>query len=648
MGTGGCLELYMFGWRRTIIAAVCAACASLPAAGLETGALSPPPLAPDSVEARLESLIGAPLPVAADKSAARKAEAEKQDMAGAAAYYASRRYAPIWMTETGLNASGSLARAEIARADAWGLKSSDFVLPEVQSKQPLSRDALAQAELQMTRAVLKYGRFARGGRIADPSTELSVDIDRKAQTLPPQTLLEQIATAQAPDAYLVGLHPQHPQFQKLRVALVKTRSEEARFATLKIPAGPTLAPGQSHANVAALRKRLGIPAPAAATVAAGAANGVPEEFYDSLLAAAVKSFQSQSGLKRADGIVGEKTRVALNGDTGSTAAALIANMEQWRWMPPTLGATHVMVNIPQFQMELVRGDTVIHSERIIAGKPDTPTPVFSELMQTVVFQPKWGVPDSIKINELLPRLQSGRGLRSGLKMALGSREIDPRSIDWSRADITRYQVYQPSGDDNALGVVKFLFPNKHSVYLHDTPTKNLFNSETRAFSHGCVRVRNPVRLAELLLGTDKGLSSSTVRDLVENGPENNPIKLEAKIPVHLTYFTALVDDAGKVQRFNDLYGHEARTIQALEGRGDLIAKVNPPIVARRLAASEAAQQERPRRRIAETYGQPTGLGFIQAPRPTYSAPVYTPSRASARQRGNSTNDIIMRQLGGGF
>ena len=358
---------------------------------------------------------------------------------------------------------------------------------------------------------------------------------------------------------------------------------------------------------------------------------------------------------RPDGFVGEKTRLALNGEGKSKIPSLLANMEQWRWMPASLGNTHVQVNIPEYEMRLVKDGRVVHSERVVTGKLETATPAFSADMQSIVFQPKWGVPDSIKINELLPRLQDGRGLRSGLKMSLNGREIDPWNVDWSRADITRYHVFQPSGDDNALGVVKFLFPNKHAVYLHDTPSKGLFNASSRAFSHGCVRVRNPVRLAELVLAADKNWTGGVVRDLVEDGPEDNAIMLDSKIPVHITYFTASADEEGQVSYFPDVYGHERRISLAIDGRADQIAKLNPaPLDTSRATTSAIGETPKQRRRrVAEAsaeaqaaFAPPSALGFAPSPSPPPTKYSNSSGGSHNRFRGNTTNDVIMRSLGG--
>ncbi|MEQ1696594.1 MAG: L,D-transpeptidase family protein [Hyphomicrobiaceae bacterium] len=639
-------------WRRFALAVFCVATGTAEAAEAVAPASSPvassttaplaPVLPPNSTEARLQAAVDAAKPSVGSKSYTGEAD----DLAAAKAFYSQRNYLPIWVTGPALNPRGGLVIAELGRADDWGLKAADFAIPAIKDGAIADATAIAETELAITHAALKYARFARGGRIPDPGNQLSGFIDRKPQIIPPQNILEQLASATPSDEVLRGFHPQHAQFLGLRKAYLAARANDGLSASLRLPPGPVLVPGISHPNVALMRKRLDVPTPSAAADIAS-----PEQIYDPALVAAVKVFQTKSGL-RPDGFAGEKTRLALNGEGKSTIPSLLANMEQWRWMPATLGDTFVQVNIPEYEMRLVKDGRVVHNERVVTGKLETATPAFSAEMQTIVFQPKWGVPDSIKVNELLPRLQDGRGLRSGLKMSLNGREIDPWNVDWSRADITRYHVYQPSGDDNALGAVKFLFPNKHAVYLHDTPSKRLFNATTRTFSHGCVRVRNPVRLAELVLAADKNWSGKAVRDLVEDGPEDNAVKLDTKIPVHITYFTASVDAEGRVSSFPDVYGHERRISLAIDGRADQIAKLNPaPLEIPRSGVeantSEAAKLQRKRRIVAASaeaqpaFDAPAGLGFSP---PT--AQKKSSGGSQRRFRGDSPNDVVMRALGG--
>ncbi len=265
------------------------------------------------------------------------------------------------------------------------------------------------------------------------------------------------------------------------------------------------------------------------------------------------------------------------GDAAARAKAqrVLLNMEQWRWMPVSLGDLYVWANIPEFTVRVVKDGRIIHSERMIAGKTDKQTPVFSDMMETIVFNPIWGVPDSIKVKEVLPSLLKGGKILGShnLRIAQGGRDIDPRQVDWTKSDIRNYHVYQPPGGGNVLGVVKFLFPNKHQVYMHDTPTKNLFNSKQRTFSHGCMRVRDPLALANILLEADKGWPQSRIAALAKPGAaQNNSVALSRKIPVHVTYFTASVDDDGKLDLTSDPYGHEKRIQMGLDGKAHLIPK----------------------------------------------------------------------------
>ncbi len=250
-------------------------------------------------------------------------------------------------------------------------------------------------------------------------------------------------------------------------------------------------------------------------------------------------------------------------------------------MPGDLGDFYVWDSVPeQLTRVFDHGKTVL-MEKIVVGKPDARTLTFSGNMQFVIFHPEWGVPDSIKANEIGPRLRragGGGGFFSfgggssevlqrlgGLRVSLNGRPVDPDSVDWSSVDIRRFQFIQGAGAKNVLGVVKFRFPNKHDVYMHDTPDRHLFGSGTRAFSHGCMRTQNPVHLAEVLLAHDKGYSAAQVRAMVESGGTNE-IKLTTPIPVHVVYFTAEADDKGQVRYHSDLYGLDGRVASALKGK----------------------------------------------------------------------------------
>src|SRR5262249_3076335 len=251
-----------------------------------------------------------------------------------------------------------------------------------------------------------------------------------------------------------------------------------------------------------------------------------------------------------------------------------------------LGEFHVWDNIPEFQMRVFKRGQMIHQGKIIVGKPETQTAIFSANMKYVIFGPEWGVPDSIKIKEILPYLrptvETGGGFFGGfgfggtdtrvlekhnLRVTYNGRPVDASTVDWSTVDIRKFNFIQPAGRGNVLGAVKFRFPNKHDIYMHDTPQRELFEKALRTYSHGCIRVHNPGRLAEVLLEEDKGWSAGRVRDLMAQGAEGISFEatLTKQIPVHITYFTAVVED-GQVRSFGDIYGHDRRVTAALGGR----------------------------------------------------------------------------------
>ena len=255
---------------------------------------------------------------------------------------------------------------------------------------------------------------------------------------------------------------------------------------------------------------------------------------------------------------------------------ILVNMERWRWLPHDLGGFYVTVNIPEFMLRVVEDGKPIHSTRVVVGKPDKQTQIFSDEMEEIVFNPYWNVPNSIKNEEIAPYMGQGGGFfgggvdtsvlqRHGLRIKYGNRDVDPDTIDWTRNDIRNFDLVQPPGPTNVLGRVKFVFPNSHDVYMHDTTQKFLFNNPVRAESHGCMRVQYPEKLAEILLAHDKGWSPARVESTFDAGDDNH-LALDQHIPVYITYFTLRVNDDGSISTFNDIYGHDSRMTAALSGK----------------------------------------------------------------------------------
>lgn len=497
------------------------------------------------------------------------------------AFYGARGE-PLWVKDGALNAHATAAIGEIKKADSYGLDASQFSLPDLASG--ASADAQADAEIKLSAAVLKYAHHARGGRI-NPLA-LSNILDMKPPLKDPAVVMTEIAASSTPDAYLRGLHPKHADFEKLRLALEKARGpveaepiDEA--LKVKLPEGKTLKAGQEHDDVVLLRKRLKV----------DAAEGANERLYDPILETAVKAYQEEKGLK-INGQLNARTRAALNSEGEPKTAdpkrdveRIIANMERWRWLPEDMGNFYILNNIPEYASRIVKDNREILKVKMIVGQPSWPTPVLTSSLLYVIFQPEWGVPDGIKMKELLPRLKRASGQGGGffdqlfgggssggarvlaaykLNPSLNGRPIDANAIDWNRVDIRQFSFTQPAGGENPLGAVKFRFPNRHDVYMHDTPQKALFNQSFRALSHGCMRIENHRAVAEALLSEDKGWSSEKVGSMYGGGTRD--ITLDKPVPVYLTYFTVRVGDDGKLQKFGDIYGHDDRVTSALQGR----------------------------------------------------------------------------------
>jgi murein L,D-transpeptidase YcbB/YkuD len=492
--------------RQSLALPVLLALIASPVAASEGGSSS-------TTEQQAAAIIGlAPEIGAALAPAGARSAADRDDRAALAKFYEARQYEPVWVTTTGAGAPGQAVVAELGKADDWGLEASAFRLPPLPVRSAeLSRTDRANADVAISLAILRYARYARGGRM-DP-TALSRFIDRKPPLADPASVIEEAAKAAQPDAYLRGLHPQHPQFERLRQAYL------------------------------ALKSGRQLPQTEAAE-SAGVKKGATSD--------------------------------------ASIARRVLVNMEEWRWMPESLGDFYIWVNVPEFLIRVVRNGAVIHTERVVVGKTDTQTPIFSDEMEQIIFHPFWGIPDSIKQADILPTLLRGSTKmmeRYNLRIQSGGRDIDPLSVDWTQNDIRKFHVYQPPGDTNLLGVVKFRFPNKHDVYMHDTPQKFLFNAAVRANSHGCMRVRDPQKLAEVILAEDQGWPAGRVATVVASNQPNNQINLKHKIPTHMTYFTVWVEDDGKLKTFADIYNHESKIALGLEGKAHLIPRDKGPVVA---------------------------------------------------------------------
>jgi murein L,D-transpeptidase YcbB/YkuD len=294
---------------------------------------------------------------------------------------------------------------------------------------------------------------------------------------------------------------------------------------------------------------------------------------------------------------------------------ILANMEMWRWMWPKMGDLYVIANVPEFMLRLMKDEKVVFTEKIVAGEVGKQTSIFTRTLKHIVLRPKWRVPESIKVRELWPSLLRGGGLMKQYGLEVETKDGKPRdwrTMDWANEDIRNYEVLQAPGRKSVLGVVKFSFPSQHTIYMHDTPDKYMFAASQRTLSHGCLRLRNPLKLTELILAEDKGWSAAKIDELIKSGPLNNEIAIERKVPIHITYFTAWVDEQGKLATYRDVYGHEKRVTQALEGRWSQIAKGADhlaPVEPDRSAPARVAQTKPKDESFFDALGAAIGGGF---------------------------------------
>jgi murein L,D-transpeptidase YcbB/YkuD len=500
-------------------------------------------------------------------------------------FYRSRAFEPMWITSEGLNDKARRALTYLALAEREGLNATDYLPATLGS---FTDDGsvfrgdithLARLELDVTAVLLRYAQHAYGGRIVPK--KLSGYYDLISPQLDASAVLTELSWRLVPDVYLAGLHPDHPSYPAMKTALAdfrnKAEEEEEPIAT-----GARVKMGERDGRVPQIRARLAklgylkpaqmpkfgaegnnaIYSPSQADAPQVFAEIAASEILDKELSKALQVFQKSQAIKTT-GRIDAATVTALNQrPDGNKLSKLILNMERLRWLPRELGARHILVNQAAFELRLMDHDRISWQTKVIVGKPETQTFVFSDEMETVVVNPYWGVPLSIIQGEMMPILASDPYYldREGYEvLTRDGEQVSSAWVNWwAYGSKLPYDVRQPPGPNNALGYVKFLFPNAHDIYMHDTPTRKLFEENKRAFSHGCIRVENPRELAVRVLGWTR----EEVDAVIETGA-NQSFSLDSKIPVHINYFTAWPDANGKIAFFADSYGRDTKLEKAL-------------------------------------------------------------------------------------
>jgi len=495
------------------------------------------------------------------------------------AFYAERNFRPLWSGSEASTQAGERLEALFADAAAEGLDPRDYRVAPAGG----DPDSAARHDIQLTAMALRYAQHASGGRIVP--NRLSGYQDRKTPTVDAGRALQRLASGE-PDRYLASLHPKHPAYAAMREELKKELAAAPEVLP-DIADGPKIRIGSDdervplvRAKLAALVREGALDVAGDASLAEGAEvdpaageveiSGVlavdtapdrKDTVFTAADAAAMRAFQRSAGLAD-DGIAGAATVAKLNETGGDRREQLVANMERLRWLPRDLGGKYVFVNQAAFEARVVENGQEIWRTAVIVGKPNTQTFEFSDVMETVEFNPYWGVPPSILNNEMLPKSQRDPSWldRNGYEVVDSrGRVVSSSSVNWSAyGKNPPFGVRQPPGPENALGEVKFLFPNTHHIYMHDTPAKSLFAKDMRAFSHGCVRVENPRRFAEVILGWDSEKVAAAIAS-----DRNQGVKVKTPTQVHLTYFTAWPDESGRIRYFADVYGRDRLVAEAM-------------------------------------------------------------------------------------
>jgi murein L,D-transpeptidase YcbB/YkuD len=469
----------------------------------------------------------------------------KKDRPAFDAYYAAHGYAPIWITDGKFNARAAAAIAYLGQVDADGLDPADYPVPNI-SASVTDPAALAEAEMRLSASVVTYAHHASVGRVHWSRVSSSILYEVKPPA--PADVLTAVADANDVAATLAGYEPQAPNYLALKAKLADLRAGKTTPGKAPIANGPVPKLGGQDDRVSQLRERFGL-------------NG-DGTIYDKPLAEAVKKFQQEHELK-VSGLLTQQTIDALNGRSPDRPIdTILANLERWRWMPHDLGKDYVIVNLPDFTLRVFHDGQQVWKTRIVTGKPTMATPIMTAEMKYITVNPTWNVPPSIVAREYLPALAQDPTVlgRMGLRVSYNP--------DGS------IHISQPPGDHNALGRIRFNFPNKFLVYQHDTPDKNLFALDKRAFSHGCMRVQDPVKYAEVLLSIVRpgdGYSEERIHKMIASRGEQD-IQFPHYLPVHLTYQTAFVDEDGRLEFREDMYGRDQVLTAILRGEERKIAE----------------------------------------------------------------------------
>jgi len=476
---------------------------------------------------------------------------------------------PLWVTKDGPGRQAAILLAVLKNSSADGLIPEQYHVDRITSLwRGNTAEELVDLDTHLTLAFILYAHDAQHGRA--PHGEGRPSSPDQTGAAPPFDALALIRSAlSSPDLeqFLANLLPRHQYYKNLRAALPRYRDLAAAGGWPQIASGPSIHPGEQDVRIPPIRKRLQIEGYFAAT-------STNTALYDETLARAVTRFQLLHGLT-GDGVIGKSTLAAMNITADTKVRQIIINLERWRWEAHELGQKYVLVDIAGFTLEAIENDALALEMPVVVGMQQHETPVFSDKIQYIEVHPYWHVPAKIARDEMLEELRKNphylnkNHIRLFSDRSSDAVELDPLAINWHRVSpqqMGRYKLRQEPGKWNALGALKFSFPNSYNVYMHDTPAQSFFKRSSRAFSHGCIRLSNPRKLAEFLLGgPENGWPPERLAEIIADG-KRTIIRLPAPLPVHITYQTVKSDQNGVLSFHSDIYNRDQQLAGILFGK----------------------------------------------------------------------------------
>jgi murein L,D-transpeptidase YcbB/YkuD len=496
-------------------------------------------------------------------------------------FYSHRDFEPAWCSRDGLLPQAESFFVTLENADSDGLSPEAYHLAALSALRARiayfdradclpDPHTLAMLDLLLTDSFLRFAGDLSAGRVkachprlTNSSRRQILDNFVSSQTIIDQTRIEEI---------FKRLQPQGFRYSALKSALLAYRKLAATGGWPALPPGRPLKRGDTSPRVIALKERLFCEGDLLKKTVE------IDDTFDNVLEQAVRSFQGRHGLK-ADGVVGPATLAEMNIPIHTRIRQIELNLERWRRLPSDLGHRYIMVNAACFELYVVEDDQVVFTIPVAVGMKSRPTPVFSGEMTYLELNPYWHIPKSIAKRDILPRIWNSPSYLTNSKIKVfedlngKTRELDPQDINWQ--EVTKktfaFRLRQDPGPSNALGRIKFVFPNKYAVYIHDTPAQRIFQKTNRSLSSGCIRVARPVDLAEYLLDDDSKWCREKILKILEKG-RRKVVPLAEPIPVHIFYYTAWVDKDGRTQFRKDIYGRDKRLDLALRKKEQLYTK----------------------------------------------------------------------------